>query len=347
MLVWCFLILIVSLVNIQVCRNGFFPDYLEIKQSNAIKGVFILLVFLWHALTEIKDCGFSFERQVDWLAQAFHREMGQLVVAMFFFYSGYGVMRSLIVKGETYLESYPRRRLLTTLLNFDIAVCCFILLTIIIGGKVSILQIALSFVGWRSFGNTGWYIFIILCCYLAFYLVFKLVGTRYKKGVFFISLICLMGVFPLYYLKPSHWYNTMLVFPAGIAYALYSDKLERLIQKRYGLVVLFLLIAFFSLHWLMRMHPLHGLTFNAKSIIFALLIVVLTMKVRVGNRWLYWCGASLFPLFIYQRVPMLSMRAIAGNEWICEYPNVFIIVCFVITVGISLLYNKYFRIKLV
>ena len=183
MIVWCLLILIVSLVNIQVCRNGFFPDYLEIKQSNAIKGVFILLVFLWHALTEIKYCGFSFERQVDWLAQAFHREMGQLVVAMFFFYSGYGVMRSLILKGEAYLQSYPRKRLLTTLLNFDIAVCCFIILTIIIGGKVSILQIALSLVGWRSFGNTGWYIFIILCCYLTFYLVFKLVGTRYNKGV--------------------------------------------------------------------------------------------------------------------------------------------------------------------
>ena len=124
MLVWLFLILIVSLVNIKVCRKGFFSDYLGIKQCNAIKGVFILLVFFWHSLTKIIDSGFSFDRQIDWAAQAFHIEMGQLVVAMFFFYSGYGVMKSLIVKGKTYLDSYPRRRLLTTLLNFDIAVFC-------------------------------------------------------------------------------------------------------------------------------------------------------------------------------------------------------------------------------
>jgi peptidoglycan/LPS O-acetylase OafA/YrhL len=154
-------------------------------------------------------------------------------------------------------------------------------------------------------------------------------------------------MFVLYLFKPAHWYNTMLVFPAGVTYALYADKLERLIQKKYGLVVLTLIAVFFLIHLFMGMHPLHGLTFNVKSIVFALLIVVLTMKFRIGNRWLYWCGASLFPLFIYQRVPMLSMRAIAGNEWICEHPNVFIIVCFVITVGITLLYNKYFRLKLV
>ena len=346
MILWIFLILVVSFVNIQVRRGGFFSDYLEIKQCNAIKGVFILLVFLWHVLTSIKDCGFSFDRKIDWAAQAFHLEMGQLVVAMFFFYSGYGVMKSLLVKGEAYLNSYPKRRLLTTLLNFDIAVCCFILLATIIGKRFSVSQIILSLIGWESVGNSCWYIFVILCCFLAFYLVFKLVGARFKLGIVAISLVCLVGMFILRHFKSSLWYNTMLVFPAGIAYAVCADKLERLIQKRYVIAVVLLFAAFFSLHYLMRLHPLHGLTFNVKSIVFALLIVVLTMKIRVGNRWLYWCGASLFPLYIYQRLPMISLRAIAGKEWICEYPYVFIVVCFIVTVGIAFLFNKYFRIKL-
>lgn len=346
MILWFLLILIVSLVNVQICRDGFFSDYLEKKQCNAIKGVFILIVFMWHSLTDIKNCGFSFDRQIDWSAQAFHLEMGQLAVAMFFFYSGYGVMKSLLVKGKAYLISYPRKRLLTTLLNFDVAVSCFLLLTVILGKKVSIPQVALSLIGWRSLGNIGWYIFVILFCFLTFYLVFRFVGTRYLLGIVTTSLICLAGMFALYFLKPTYWYNTMLVFPIGIAYALYSDRLERLIQKRYGLVVLLLIVAFFSIHYLMRMHPLHGLTYNVKSFVFAILIVALTMKIRIGNQWLYWCGTSLFPLFMYHRLPMISMQAIAGKEWICEYPHMFIIICFIITVGITLLYNKYFRIKL-
>lgn len=346
MLVWCFLILIVSLVSIQVCQKGYFSDYLGKQQCDAIKGVFILFVFLWHSLTEVKNCGFSFDRQIDWLAQAFHLEMGQLVVAMFFFYSGYGVMTSLLTKGESYLITFPRRRLLTTLLNFDIAVCCFLLLSVIIGNRVSVSQIVLSFFGWKNVGNTGWYIFVILFCYLTFYSIFKLVGTRYKIGIVATLLTCVVGMFVLYLCKPPHWYNTMLVFPAGMTYALYSDKLERLIQKKYGLVVLTLIAVFFLIHLFMGRHPLHGLTFNVKSIVFALLIVVLTMKFRIGNRWLYGCGVSLFPLFIYQNLPMISIRAIAGKEWICEHPNVFIIVCFVITLGIAFLYNKFLRIKL-
>ena len=137
MILWYLLILIVSLVNVRLCKKGFFPDYLEKEQSNAIKGVFILLVFLGHALNDIEYCGFPFNRQIDWYAQAFHLEMGQLVVAMFLFYSGYGVMKSLMINGKTYLASYPRKRLLSTLLNFDVAVCCFILLAWIMGQKLA------------------------------------------------------------------------------------------------------------------------------------------------------------------------------------------------------------------
>lgn len=346
MLFWYVLILIVSLLNVRICKKGFFPDYLGKEQCNAIKGIFILLVFLGHILTYIKHCGFSFDRQIDWSAQAFHLAMGQLVVALFFFYSGYGVMKSLMIKGKAYLDTYPRKRILTTLLNFDIAVCCFILLAWIVGDKLSLSQVALSFIGWKAVGNSNWYIFIILCCYLTFYVVFRVVGNRYLLGTVILTLIILADILILYQFKPRTWYTTILVFPAGVTYALYSKEIERWIQKRYGIVIVLLLVAFLSLSFLMKTHPLHGLTFNMKSIVFALLIVILTMKIRVGNQLLYWCGFSLFPLYIYQRLPMIGLRRIAGDEWVCGHPNIFIGACFVLAVGIALLYNKYFRIKL-
>ena len=346
MVLWYLLILIVLLADVQVCKSGFFRDYLGKEQCSAIKGIFILLVFLGHAILDIKHCGYSFDRSIDWLAQAIHKEMGQLVVVMFLFYSGFGVMKSLQSKGRTYLAAYPKSRLLTTLFNFDVAVCCFILLALIKGESLSFSKIALSFIGWDDFGNSNWYIFVILCCYLAFYLIFQVAESRLGIGIVALSLITLAGMVALYYFKTPHWYNTMLVFPAGVAYASFSDKLEPLIQKKYGLVLALLIVAFLSLHLLMKAHPLHGLTFNAKSIVFALLIIALTMKVRIGNKLLYWCGLSLFPIYIYQRIPMNAIRFWGGDAWVCSNPNLFIGVCFVITVGIALLYNKYLRIKL-
>ena len=346
MVVWYLLILMAALVNVKVCREGFFRDYLGKEQCNAVKGVFILLVFLGHALSYVKRCGFSFDRPIDGSAQAFHAAMGQLVVALFFFYSGYGVMKSLMTKGESYLDTYPKKRLLTTLLNFDVAVVCFALLAWILGEELGLSRILLSLIGWSDVGNSNWYIFVILCCYLAFYLVFKVFGARYRLGSAVLAVIVLAGMLALRTFKSSCWYTTMLVFPAGVAYAFYSENLERLIQKRYGLALVFLLAAFLSLGFLMKTHPLHGLTFNARAIVFSFLVVTLTMKVRIGNRWLRWCGFSLFPLYIYQRLPMISLRGIAGDGWVCAHPNVSIGACFLLTVGLALLYNKFFQIKL-
>ena len=345
MVFWYVLILLVALVNAGVCREGFYEDYLGKERTNAVKGLFILLVFLGHALTDIKRCGRPIDSGWDLAAHQIHWEMGQLVVVLFLFYSGYGVMRSLMTKGEEYLVSYPRKRLLTTLLNFDVAVLCFAVLNWVAGQHISLRTLALSLIAWDNIGNSNWYIFVILLCFLAFYLVFKVVRSRYLAGAFLLLLVLFAGMLFLHETKNPIWYNTMLVFPVGVFYALYADRLERIIQKRYWLWLVLLAAAFLFLHFV-EVRPLHGLTHNAQAVLFGLLVVVLSMKIRIGNKWLVWCGASLFPLYIYERLPMNAFKLFAGEAWVARYPNVFIGVSFAVTVGIALLYNKYFRIRL-
>lgn len=326
-----------------MCKKGFWEDYIEKDQSNAIKGLFILLVFMRHILQRIKRSGFVFDRQIDLDAYLLQDNIGQLVVVMFLFYSGYGVMKSLLIKGEDYLSSYPRKRLLTTLLNFDVAVCFFIILGFITKRPMSLSTVLLSFIGWDTVGNSNWYIFVILFCYLVFYLVFRAVQSRHAFGALVVTLIVFLGMIALHSVKPAHWYNTMLVFPAGIYFALCYNSLERIIQKYYWLFLAILLAVFLLLHF-GHFRPLHGLTFNLKSIVFALLLVVLTMKVRIRNKWLIWCGTSLFPIYIYQRLPLILIWKSAGDTWLCANPNLYIAICFVLTLGLTLIYNKYLRI---
>ena len=343
MVIWLLLILFVSLWNVRFCNDGFYSDYLGKEQSNAVKGLFIMLVFFRHVITIIKRCGFGFELEVDRMAKLFNEQMGQLVVALFLFYSGYGVMKSLLTKGEYYLETYPKRRLLTTLLNYDVAVCFFLLLGWIIGRPMNFSNILLSFIAWDNLGNSNWYIFVILCCYLVFYLVFKVVRSRYLLGALLITILVFFVMLALHRVKVPYWYTTILVFPVGIFYALFSNRLEEIIQKRYWLSLTVLILAFLLLH-LGHFRPLHGLTENFKAIVFALLVVIFTMKVRLCNKWLIWCGISLFPLYIYQRIPMIAIRSGAGDSWVCANPNLYFGICFVVTVGITLLYNNYLQI---
>ena len=87
-------------------------------------------------------------------------------MVLFLFYSGYGVMESIIQKGETYIDRFPRHRLLQTLLNFDVAVVCFFFLNLALGIPMSFKQVGFSMIGWESIGNSNWYVFVILYCYL-------------------------------------------------------------------------------------------------------------------------------------------------------------------------------------
>lgn len=345
MVFWYVLIFGSALVNARYCRQGFYSDYIGKEQGNAIKGVFIMLVFLAHALTEVKHCGFGFERPLDWAAQYFHLAMGQLIVAMFLFYSGYGVMTSLMTKGNGYLTTFPKKRILTTLLNFDVAVCVFLVVGLFLGRPVDWAKLPLSFVAWDNVGNSNWYVFVILCCYMLFYLVFLVTKNRYLPGALLVAAFSLVLMLVLRRVKGvTYWYSTVLVFPAGIFYALYSHSLEKVIQRYYWFVLPGLLVAFLFLHFV-PLPLLRGVTFNVQAIIFALLIVVLTMKVRIGNKWLTWCGMSLFPLYIYQRLPMNVIRAVAGEAWICSNANLFFGVCFLLTVGIAWLYNRFLKIS--
>lgn len=346
MVFWYLLILVVSLVGVRFCKEGFFQDYLGKEQCNAVKGIFIMLVFLGHSMLAVKDCGYPFVKEADVVGYKFWKEMGQLVVAMFLFYSGYGVMASLIAKGKDYLKTYPKNRLLTTLVNFDVAVCCFALLSWGMGEKPSLIHFLLSLTGWESLGNSSWYIFVILFCYLVFFLVYKFSRSSYLLCAVWVLGLVFLGMLILYAFKPHYWYDTMLVFPAGILYALCRGQVEVIVQKWYIPSLLLLLATFILLGRLHGVHPMHGVTYNLKAIVLALMIVLVTMKVKVGNSWLYWCGFSLFPLFIYQRLPMIAMTGVFRNAWVDAHPHLYIGICFSVTVGIALLYNKYLRIKL-
>jgi hypothetical protein len=86
--------------------------------------------------------------------------------------------------------------------------------------------------------------------------------------------------------------------------------------------------------------------FNIMSVFFALLIIVLTMKISIGNKILYWLGSNLFPLYIYQRLPMMIFLSLCPNTLIVSHPYFFLIACVVIT-GVIAWGYKFFRIKVV
>jgi hypothetical protein len=313
---------------------------LSIEQCNAIKGISILLVFVRHVNQYVKECGYSYDLLGDNLFLTIDNAIGQLCVVMFLFYSGYGTQLSILKKGDEYVKRIPVRRCLTTLLNFDVAVVVFLVINLLLGNAVPFSKLCTSLVAWVSIGNSNWYIFDIILCYFISFVSSRIASRSRTRFMVMLALVTLL-ISLMYALKQPWWYDTLLAYPAGAFLALKKDEFFELARKYYLPVlacslVLFVLFA--------NVGHVYVVTGNLASVMLAVMVVVVTMRVKVQNDMLVWLGKNLFPLYIYQRVPMM-VTAELFPSFVVSHVLLFCCVSFVITVLIAFAY-KYIRISI-
>lgn len=176
------------------------------------------------------------------------------------------------------------------------------------------------------------------------FITFKLFKKKSYKTLCIATIgMLFMAMQTLTYLKESWWYDTMLCYGAGLAYSCYKQHIERFLKDNYFVVLFLLTIIFAFLCYLP--YEYRGIKYNMFSITFSLLIVLTSMKIKVNNAVLVWMGKNLFPLYIYQRVPMLILSTVGGGILTNTYPVLYVICCFVTTVLIAFFY-KHWSVKL-
>ena len=134
----------------------------------------------------------------------------------------------------------------------------------------------------------------------------------------------------------------MWAYGAGYAFSIYKTKIEGTIQANYLLSLCISIIIFVVLYNLNIDY--RGIKYNLLSISFVSMIVILTMKVSLSNKFLIWVGVHLFPMYIYQRIPMIYLSNQYG-DFCCDNPVLFILFSALLTIIISHFY-KYWQIKL-
>lgn len=295
----------ICLYGIKFCANGN-DAYLSIDTTTSIKGIFILLVFFSHFNSYT-----YFSSESDLLYFTIVKTFGQTMVTLFLFYSGYGVMEAIQKKGIRYIDSFPVKRILATLFRFDCAVLLFLIIGLIFNSQYTFKQVLLSLIGWDTLGNSNWYIFVILVLYLITYFVFKLIKTeKYFIPVIAIAFaICVLIVACWYFnIKPIWWYDTALCYVVGMFFSLLKPYFKKLKSSLFNGILWFvslgLIIGFFRF----TQSAGNTLFYLASNVIFAIMVVWISMYIQIGNKILYWCGNNLFELYILQRIPMIILQ---------------------------------------
>jgi hypothetical protein len=291
---------------------GFNHAYLDKGISNSIKGIFILIVFYRH-FSQYATINGWLDKPFIWI----NSHISQLLVAMFLFYSGYGVATSIEKGGCSYIQSMPLKRILITLLNFDLAVMCYMALGWIMGKHYEKSTILLSFIGWKSVGNSNWYIYVIISLYILIWISFVFFYRNRTLSIIFLGVLCVGFVSFLSLYQEKYFYNTIFCFFFGVVYAVYRQNIEKVIFNN-AIWIIFLLDAIFGVYYLYSYFNLgkNIVLYELWAIIFTCTVILITMKLHIENNILRWLGENLFGLYIMQRIPLIVLQHLELNVYI-------------------------------
>ena len=293
--IFCFL----SFYNIKILGfDDFFIDYMELDNTNCIKGIFVWLIIFCHKS--------NYGDYKNHLFKTIIINFGQKVVSVFLFYSSFGIFESLKKKGINYIKTLPNKAIIL-FIKFQIILLMFLITNIFIfNSKISIKLYFLSVIFKYSLGNSNWFAFSIIIFYLYSYISFRFINNKLFAGIIIISFICILHlilVYNFYYPKATHAVDTVLCFIIGFYFSFLKINLDKVLLKNdicYFGIFSFLIIIYYKIYFINTL-----IYISIRNALFAILIVLISIKVKVKNDFLKFLNYHSYSIYLLQRLVLL------------------------------------------
>lgn len=237
-------------------KNGFNDDFMSLEATKCLQGICALCIMLHHISQT------PAYRQSGELA--IFPEAGFLFVGIFFFCSGFGLVKSSRTK-PTYMKSFLGHRLPSVLVPFYMMTAAYALYYIAVGRHMGADQWILSALGLVLMNPHAWYVVVVTLLYVAFYFAFRRSGEGKKPyiimGIFILAQL-VFGIIwghlawwagqPFWWQSPNgfataHWWmepaalwfqgewwiNSTILFLAGMLFARFEKNVVDWLKKKY------------------------------------------------------------------------------------------------------------------
>ncbi len=200
-------------------------EFLSKNVSTAIKGIAALMVLFHH-----------FYQRTYFISQPYIGKLfeilGYLAVSLFFFLSGYGLCLSYKNKKESYIDQFPKKRLLPFYSTYLLFVLITLIEKIMIGQPIAISLLIRSFFFYGTIVAYGWYFQTILLFYILFYLIFKCINNDKSRFIILSSLIVIYTVACHLLNVASAIYVSSLSFPLGVYWCSFDGLADKIFHKK-------------------------------------------------------------------------------------------------------------------
>lgn len=214
-------------------------EYLSRENTQALKGILSIAVFLCHVVPASKIFYGS-------ILSPLFGSLGYLSVSVFFFLSAYGISLQYEKRKEDYLNNFPKNRILSIYFLNAFLVLIYGAYILILDGRVEVLPVLQSFLIGNTIVGNGWYLQVIVLFYLIWYLCTVIV-TKKEKRCFAIAACLLTYVIISGFLLDATWFECTLSFLLGLIYQKEKDKIDNILcrsKKRYCFILILSAMAF-------------------------------------------------------------------------------------------------------
>ena len=280
--------------------NQFNEDCFSLDACRSIKGICAVVVIMHHLSLHFYN---------DRIMLPF-MQSGKYAVSVFFFFTGFGLMKSFLSK-PNYFKHFISTRLSKVLIPSIVAgiVYCIVESIGLTEKNISIMKLVL---GKELIIPYSWFVYQIVLVYVAFYFIFKYI-RNIKVGVIIFFTLTVIDVLLFAVLGYElFWSIGIVCVVLGVLFAYKFDEILKLVKKKYYLLTAFCSALFAFLFVLMSAYfqdienknsldiALELIITNATCILFCLLLVLVIMKFRIGNRATDFFGKISFELYLYQ-----------------------------------------------
>lgn len=240
-------------------------DYNSLETMKSLRGFAAIGVILHHISQQ------TLPKNQSWSFLSPFVNAGAFFVAIFFFCSGYGLLKSLDTK-DNYLKGFiPKRIFKGILIPFYVDILLYGFSYLIYGKKMPVAQWICNLTGLTQMNIYAWFPIVLAILYFVFYIVFKIIKSKKLRPLAFLIIaaaiigiglgFCYNGHFAWWAYKQKNWWNlpnfkndkwwvaekilwfngewwvnSMIGFLAGLLFANYEEKIVAACKKYYAVI---------------------------------------------------------------------------------------------------------------
>lgn len=313
-------------------------EYMTKDSCKYYRGIFAFAVLLHH-ISQKTDVGIIYK----WMFY----DIGIYCVAIFFFISGYGLMKSYI-KSSNYSKWFIAKRVPKVLIPYILITICRWIECIFMGMKHSLKDVFDVTQEGKPFVPFSWFIITILIFYIVYWALMKICKENYISMVFgaVVGYIC----YTLVCIKiglDGWWYETAPVIIFGMLWGMYEKKIIDILNRKKSLFwglyflsilcVLLMTIYDIYLHKILNFKGCGIIIWMIKSLLFVFNFMLFTMKIKIGNKLLLFLGEISLEIYLIQGLVIEGPRFGTDNEFLW---SIYVIITTVILSYLFHLLNK-------